>query len=221
MSLLSQSNVIYLPYFPYSPNYIANSSMIQNYSMRFPFFNTFYYPFSISPESSGFNLNTNQIPNHILQHPKISSEKLEKCQGETISIIKNCYSNFCSSPSKSFAFNCEMKTMIRSKPFTLSEALEAIMKYKQEYHRLKREKQKYISQTACKNLKLNKKTLDDYQMYIRLGIHLNLIQKDNLHQSFGAFRRSVKAKKVETNAKWAKPRDQDIEEFYHSLISLT
>jgi len=206
------------PFLPFLPNIIYNSSDTQNYSLNYMPYPSFYYPFPMPLNASGQNYTTSQIPNHLQIHQRITGEKLEKCRGESISIIKTCNPCTYKLHAKSYPIMSGMKIMMRSKPLTLFEALEAIIKYKKEYQRLKEAKQKYVSQTACKNLNLNKKTIDDYQMYLRLGIHFNIIKKENLNQSFGAFRREVKSKRIETNAKWAKPEDMDIDEFYQNLI---
>jgi len=219
MAYLQPFHIPYVPFFPISPyispdfndalNYQSNYYTSQSGILPSIFQNNFTQPFA----QDLLLHQTNQRNTH-----KPYDGKMANYQSESISIVKNEEIPRINRSQIPFPFINSMMGLKRNKPLTLIQAIETIVKYKQEYKKLKDDKQKYVSKTACRNLQLNKKTVDDYQMYIRLGIHFNLIKEENLNMSFGIFRKEVKLKRQNSEAKWAKPEDLDIVEFYHNLI---
>ena len=110
-----------------------------------------------------------------------------------------------------------LSTKVRNPPFTLKNALLAIINYKEECKRLEMMDPKSRFELASRNLHLKKKTIDDFQMNIRLGIHFKMIHSCDLIQSFGIFRKAVKKAKQITKEKWIKFKDLDVEDFFLSL----
>lgn len=107
---------------------------------------------------------------------------------------------------------------IRNPPLKIKQAILLILQYKNECERLKAMKIKKYSEGACMTLNVSKKTIDDYQMYLRLGIHFNKIQENDFNKSFGKYRREMKKFKINSNEKWDKEKDKDVEEVFGYLL---
>ena len=108
---------------------------------------------------------------------------------------------------------------VRNEPSTVKSAIMTLLKYKKESTQLKSTGIKHYSKAACQNLQLSKKTIDDYLMYIRKGIVLDLINEEVMNYSFGKFRKIVKGKLIQSKMKkWDKNFNRDVEDVYSHLL---
>ena len=111
------------------------------------------------------------------------------------------------------------KKSIRNSPLRIRQAILLILHYKNECERLRAMKIKKFSEGACMTLNVSKKTINDYQMYLRIGIHFNKLTETDFNTSFGKYRKEMKKFKMCSNEKWDKAKDKDIEEVFGYLLS--
>jgi len=161
------------PYFDY-PNYYFASCKDSNY---------LYQPFKIPIE--------NNIP---LNDIKIDSKAVEKITKENmkaprIEKTKNVKDKKVNSHTLLWSKQKESK---KNSPMNIQEAIKQYILFRNKAKNLKLAGFRNTLQLAAKELKVSKKTMDDFQMYLRTGLRLNYDFENNLNESFGIFRKKMK-----------------------------
>ena len=153
---------------------------------------------------------------------EIKEHKFEFYRSESLSIQERQKINLVDSPqinANEPPNTVPILQKSRNEPSTVKSAIITLLQYKKESSQLKSKGIRQFSKMACQNLKLSKKTIDDYLMYVRKGIILELINEEVMNYSFGKFRKIVKGKSKEKKMKkWDKRLHKDVDEIYSSLI---
>ena len=108
-------------------------------------------------------------------------------------------------------FDYDFCFQFKKKKDKISKKLRKVIEKVNEWIRLSSKSggQKYTKEEAAVKLGIKKKSLDDYLMYLRLGIVLCYDFEENIENKFGQLKRFII--EFRTNQKWNKQRHKDVD----------